>query len=1105
MLQVSEAFGGNPVCGAYYGKAGSVTLEVVGGDHFGATMYGTDHAKVAGDVNYTFGKMARTYYNSESKYLTQYVTSVSEVGGDVNVTLGFSPNSSGLGTEGKTNHPKFAKFHGVSATKVAGNVNYTMDGKFTPGTFNMVEKSGDERSTVKGNLKIDWKSGTIGSPVLLSGADVEGQVLLEAEENADISGGYTYIYVCNDSSTADGIYVYIPTSCNGYVSQIDNLNGYKSGLFLNNKGVVKIAGTYEIDKNLNATSMTVEAGAKVTIAENVTVEGLSLVDTGATVINNGTLKTPALSININGTVINREIGKWTVEGVVTNKGKIVNYGSFVQTCSANNYDKLGAVYTTMPLTLYQNPADAKYSFDGYSDLYYAVHVSWPTHCASEPVLTGTVTSGVEGDTNQYIRISRSGNGNSPFSITPGTINGDKFELESVVYGPENTETIQENNIYTGDARGIFEPVGITLNYKATDDVPGIEINPKTAEISNSENDQKLVVDKTYTYDAPLFDLTTIAIENDLDDVENGKILYSVAAGSELPEGIVLKDGKLYGTLKKATGAETEIVFTVQGLNLTTADFTLTLGEVERAVPQWELPGALTATVGQTLADVQLPEDARGTYMWPLSMDKTEVFEEVGTVTKKLLFDPDDTQNYNWALAVGNYWEDEDSDIVFDIEIHVSPAAYSDEVVAPTGLTAVYGQTFADIEIPADENGTFTWDETYHALTDTVGDAGETTCYVTYHPTDTNYTSKAGIEVTLTVAPATPDYKETLTQVEVLCDEELGDVLLPDVDGGRYQWVTSTATKPEDGKAYSVIYLPEDTANYDWTTVDGWHKYRKGVVFSVVVKITHAWDEGVVTVNPTKTSTGKKLYSCGLCDETKTEILDKLPDDSTGGGTSGGTTGGSGSAGGNSGINSGQGSSQPKVGYTISDKSSKAVYKVSKVCKEVTYVKPNKKTYTKAKIPNTIKYEGVTYKVTAIANNAFKGNKKLKSVAIGSNVKTIGTKAFYGCTKLTAVTIGSKVTTIGNSAFQSCTALKSITIPKNVSKIGSKAFYGCKKLTKMTIKTSKLTEKKVGKQAFTKMGSSNYKKTTVKVPKKKLKAYKKMLQKRGLSKKAKVKK
>ncbi|MBQ8199278.1 MAG: hypothetical protein IJZ76_07625 [Lachnospiraceae bacterium] len=48
-------------------------------------------------------------------------------------------------------------------------------------------------------------------------------------------------------------------------------------------------------------------------------------------------------------------------------------------------------------------------------------------------------------------------------------------------------------------------------------------------------------------------------------------------------------------------------------------------------------------------------------------------------------------------------------------------------------------------------------------------------------------------------------------------------------------------------------------------------------------------------------------------------------------------------------------------------------------------------------------------------------------------------------------------------------------------------------------------KSIGKNAFKKMGSSNYKKVKVKVPKKVLKAYKKTLVKRGLSKKAKIKK
>jgi len=95
----------------------------------------------------------------------------------------------------------------------------------------------------------------------------------------------------------------------------------------------------------------------------------------------------------------------------------------------------------------------------------------------------------------------------------------------------------------------------------------------------------------------------------------------------------------------------------------------------------------------------------------------------------------------------------------------------------------------------------------------------------------------------------------------------------------------------------------------------------------------------------------------------------------------------------------------------------------------------------------------------------------------------------------------KVTAIEKKAFSGCKKLKKVTIGKNVTKIGAKAFYGCSKLKTLIIKSTKLTVKKVGSKAFGKTS----KKMTVKVPKKKFNAYKKMLKKRGVNKKAKFKK
>lgn len=61
--------------------------------------------------------------------------------------------------------------------------------------------------------------------------------------------------------------------------------------------------------------------------------------------------------------------------------------------------------------------------------------------------------------------------------------------------------------------------------------------------------------------------------------------------------------------------------------------------------------------------------------------------------------------------------------------------------------------------------------------------------------------------------------------------------------------------------------------------------------------------------------------------------------------------------------------------------------------------------------------------------------------------------------------------------------------------------GCTKIKTLTIKSSKLTTKNIGSKAFTKTPKS----MTVKMPKKKFKAYKSMLIKKGVNKKAKFKK
>ena len=147
----------------------------------------------------------------------------------------------------------------------------------------------------------------------------------------------------------------------------------------------------------------------------------------------------------------------------------------------------------------------------------------------------------------------------------------------------------------------------------------------------------------------------------------------------------------------------------------------------------------------------------------------------------------------------------------------------------------------------------------------------------------------------------------------------------------------------------------------------------------------------------------------------------------------------------------------KVGTKFKD-SKGASYKVTGAKAKnptVSYTAPKKKAKGSVKVPASVTYKGVTYKVTSIAANVLKNNKKVTSIEIG----------------------------------------------KNINSISAKAFYNCKNLKKITVKTTKLTKKNVGKNSF----KGIHKKAVIKVPKKKLNTYKKLFKSKGIGKKVVIKK
>ena len=97
--------------------------------------------------------------------------------------------------------------------------------------------------------------------------------------------------------------------------------------------------------------------------------------------------------------------------------------------------------------------------------------------------------------------------------------------------------------------------------------------------------------------------------------------------------------------------------------------------------------------------------------------------------------PTDVGKYTASITVGN--------VTAGVEYSITQATPTYTV--PTGLTAKYGQTLADISLPTG----WAWEDG----TQSVGSVGEHTFKATYTPGDANYHAVTGIDVTVTVNKA----------------------------------------------------------------------------------------------------------------------------------------------------------------------------------------------------------------------------------------------------------------------------------------------------------------------------------------------------------------
>lgn len=177
------------------------------------------------------------------------------------------------------------------------------------------------------------------------------------------------------------------------------------------------------------------------------------------------------------------------------------------------------------------------------------------------------------------------------------------------------------------------------------------------------------------------------------------------------------------------------------------------------------------------------------------------------------------------------------------------------------------------------------------------------------------------------------------------------------------------------------------------------------------KTAHQWSTWKTTTNPSYASEGEQTRQCSQCHQTETRKLNKLP--------------------------------LPKAGtkYTVGGNQ----YTVLKAGLTVRFSKANPKAKT-VTIPNTIKVNGINYKVTEVGANAFKNNKKVKKVTIGANVVKVANKAFNKCPSLRNVIIKTTLLTkktASKKCFSKVHKKMVIKVPKKVKKTYVKIFKGFK--------------------------------------------------------------
>ncbi|WP_044976227.1 carbohydrate-binding protein [Ruminococcus sp. HUN007] len=402
-------------------------------------------------------------------------------------------------------------------------------------------------------------------------------------------------------------------------------------------------------------------------------------------------------------------------------------------------------------------------------------------------------------------------------------NTTKWEVPNIVNETLDVNVTGKHNVYL-----VFDVTGLNVDYFAFTGTEWKEELPSAVDAGTYEVKCKLVdadnkvkylgtfentiakknigivkatVEKVYdgkAFDAKAFDYyvsddtkcDAAELAALLDDAKT-KAAVTFAKSEDGSEG----DGKIAGTYKAD--------ISIENPNYEVVTLKEMKAVINKADLKPEAPSERTATYGQKLSEIALPEAENGKWSWDAAAETT-----VGTAGSHkftAVFTPNDTNNY---VKVSK-----------DVTVNVAKA---DGTVkeAPSAAGIVYEKSLADSKLTGGTvlfgekpvKGTFAWKD--GTVKPSVADGGKTKYAVVFTPEDNNNFNTAACEITLAVAKAEPKYAIP-EGLKITYGKALKDVTLPE----GWTWNSDADTKLEKlgDNVYKATFTPKDTANYNTVT------------------------------------------------------------------------------------------------------------------------------------------------------------------------------------------------------------------------------------------------------------------------------------------------